>query len=224
MNYQMTGIGVAIILAYSALVLLFIVWPLAGMLRKFRWKWLLIAPPVLALLAAPWAEEYWIAKNFYEACKDAGVHVYKQVEVEGFYDDTMRGGYGLIDQYGYRFMEQRTDDGKKVEHIEKPNGKSQVTVLNRPTARYHYKYAYQPTPYQYEESIGWKLEKAELQVIDTQTGEIIGREIWFNRRPSWTEGLWVNLLGGGLTQCPNPGVRSTKEHLPTVALKPVTTR
>lgn len=224
MNYQISAIGVGIIAAYSCFVLMIVAWPLNKLFKAFRWKWVVIVPPVLALLVAPWAEEYWIARSFHEACQDAGVHVYKKVAVEGFYDETMRGGYGLIDQYGYRFMEQRTDDGKKIEHIEKPNGQWQVTILDHPTARYHYKYAYQPTPSQHEESIGWKLEKAELQAIDSRTGEIVGRETWFNRRPSWVEGLWINLLGSDLIQCPDPGVRSYKEHLPKATLKPISNK
>ena len=96
MNYQIGVVGTGIILAYSVVILLIITWPLLKLLRKFRWKWIVVAPLTVVLLTAPWAEEYWIASHFEQACQDAGVHVYKQVEVDGFYDGTMGSGYELI--------------------------------------------------------------------------------------------------------------------------------
>lgn len=215
MNYQMTVIGVAIILVYSALVLIFIVWPMTGVLQKLRWKWALLGPVALVLLAAPWAEEYWIARNFHEACQDAGVHVYKKVEVDGFYDDTMASGYELINRYGYQFMEHKASDGQ-IKHIEKADGQWKITNLDRPTARYYYKYAYQPTLYRTEERVGWKLEKLEMQVVDSETGEVIARETDYKRTINIAEGSWRLYWGLAKTFC---GIRSS-EHLPYAALKP----
>lgn len=85
MDYQISNIGAGIIIVYSIAILLFVIWPLVRLLRKFRWKWGLVTPVALTLFAAPWAEEYWIAWHFAQACNNAGVHVYKKVEVEGFY-------------------------------------------------------------------------------------------------------------------------------------------
>lgn len=210
MNYQMTVIGVAIILAYSALVLIFIIWPMTGVLQKLRWKWALLGPVALVLLAAPWAEEYWIARNFYEACQDAGVHVVKKVEVEGFYDATRHTPHGEIfpkhaqelDQSRFRFMELASDEMPgKVVHIEKENGEWKKSVLEHPSARYHYKYAYQPTPYKIEEQIGWKLEKLGTVAIDSETGETIGRDTSYRRTINVAEGLWRLYWGLAKTSC-----------------------
>ena len=76
------------------------------------------------------------------------------------------------------------------------------TILDRPTARYHYKRSYQgPTPHHEEEPIGWKLEKVETVVIDSENNEVIGRDTRFKRRPNAAEGLLLNLLGPALTIC-----------------------
>ena len=58
MNYQISIVGVGIIAIYSFLILLIVAWPLKKLFGTFRWKWVVIAPPVLVLLALPWAEEY----------------------------------------------------------------------------------------------------------------------------------------------------------------------
>jgi hypothetical protein len=215
MNYQISNVGVGIILAYSALVLLFVIWPLAGMLRKLRWKWEVLGPVALVLLAAPWAEEYWIAKNFYEACQNAGVHVYKKVEVEGFVDDTSRcdrdgikpgywnfDGKSLADwdSRGYRFQENMLKDGGVV-HLERTSQGLEASLLDHPTARYHYKHAYQPTPYETEEQIGWKLEKLETVVVDSETGEIIGRDTKYRRTVNIAEGSGRLYWGLAQTTC-----------------------
>jgi len=93
MQYQIGIVGAGIIAIYSAIILLVVIRPLARMLRDMRGgNWIIVGPIAVVLLAAPWAEEYWIASRFEEVCKDAGVHVYKQVEVDGFYDATMGGG------------------------------------------------------------------------------------------------------------------------------------
>lgn len=92
MQYQIGIVGAGIIAVYSAVILLVLIWPLAKALKKFSWRWALLGPIAFVLLAAPWAEEYWIASRFEEVCKDAGVHVYKQVEVDGLYYAVVGGG------------------------------------------------------------------------------------------------------------------------------------
>lgn len=201
MNYQMTVIGVAIILVYSALVLIFIIWPMTGVLQKLRWKWALLGPVALVLLAAPWAEEYWIARNFHEACQDAGVHVLKKVEVDGFYDGTGNWGQQAFRQLPYQFVEFKSSFDLGYKRLEKIDGSIRLTSLEHPTARYHYKYAYQPTPYKTEEHIGWKLEKLGTVVIDSETGEVIGRDTKYRRTINIAEGLWRLYWGVATTTC-----------------------
>ncbi|MBK9160739.1 MAG: hypothetical protein IPM27_04130 [Nitrosomonadales bacterium] len=235
MNYQIGIVGAGIIAVYSALVLLLIVWPLGKLLKRFSWRWRVIGPVAFVLLAAPWAEEYWIARNFELACKDAGVHVYKRVEVEGFVDATgtssrpekssaepkllYNDAPRLLewDRDGYGFKEYLLSDGRAW-HVERHPDGVYYTVLNRPTARYHYKYAYHPTPYKQEERIGWKLEKLGTIVVDSETGEIIARDTQYRRTINIAEGSWRLFWGLAQTYCD----LAPTERLPRAAFKPLT--
>lgn len=215
MNYQIGTVGAGIIAVYSALILLLLVWPALKLLKRFRWKWAVVGPIALVLLAAPWAEEYWIARNFQIACEDAGVHVYKQVEVDGFVDDTSRRHRVEIkpglwnfdeksladwDARGYRFQENMLIDGG-VSHLERTARGIEVSILDQPTARYHYKHAYQPTPYVIEQPVGWKLEKLGTIIVDSETGETIGRDIQYRRTINVAEGSWRMFWGLAKTTC-----------------------
>ncbi|GHT97110.1 hypothetical protein AGMMS49545_23650 [Betaproteobacteria bacterium] len=88
------------------------------------------------------------------------------------------------------------------------------TLLERPIARYHVIYAYQPNPYVQEEPIGWKLQKMEQRVIDSQTGEILGRKTTIKRVLPTHEALLAGLLGPPIVLCPSPTVEAYLPQLP----------
>ena len=93
-----------------------------GLWLRKRWKraWMLMVPLFLLLYAGPVAEEFWIAWNFGQLCKkDAGIFIYKTVEVEGFYDSTMRSAFENTKPGRYRFAEHATEDHKGVERVER---------------------------------------------------------------------------------------------------------
>jgi len=218
--FMITPIGLAIIALYSfaigAVTLL-----LSRLLKNLRWRWWLLAPPTLLLMALPWAEEAWIAWHFNQACKDAGVKVYRTVEVEGFYDGTQSTAFHYIDKYGFRFMEQQEDNGK-ILHVEGMMGNWTKIVLDSPSARYRLVYRYQPTPYRIEEPIGWRLQKMERQVIDSQTGEILGRDTIIKRRYSMADAVWIGLFGSYPKLCPGPQspLSTPQPPFPQSVLKP----
>ena len=146
-----------------------------------------------------------------ETCETAGVHVVRKVEAEGFYDDTAGGptSPGPItspqaiesrEKSGFRFLERKAGYGtNKYSHVEKVNGQWWATILDHPTARYVYKF----TDPRQEIPIGRQLEKYETLLIDSQTGEVLGRDTSFKRFPSWIN-LWVGFFGSGLTLCKGP--------------------
>ncbi len=235
-GFQISPFGIVIIALYSfaigtaALVL-------SSLLKNLRWRWWLLAPPALLLMALPWAEEAWIAWHFKEACKDAGVKVYRQVEVAGYVDDTSRsprrsvtsgfwkgdeGSLKSFDRAGYSFIENMLDDGGVLRVERRPDG-LMADVLDHPTARYRVAHHYQPTQYQIEEPIGWKLEKIERQVIDRQTGEILGRETTIKRVLPAYEALIAGLFGPPIVLCPSPDVLPYVQPLPfpQAVLKPL---
>jgi hypothetical protein len=77
--------------------------------------WVLVA----AIIVGPWVEEFWIAYNFDRLCKkDAGLFINKVVEVDGFYDSTLRSAYELTSAGRYKFAEHPTEDRKGTERVE----------------------------------------------------------------------------------------------------------
>ena len=218
MRLEISVFGLLIIAFYSAVVLVVVALPLRKLLAEYRWKWAVIVPPVIALLALPWAEEIWIAWHFNQLCKDAGVHVVRQVEVEGFADDTSRSSRvglkpGLLysdpkslaefDKAGYRFKEYMLEDGG-VWHVERHSDGVYGSILEHPMARYHYKHAYQPKAYMQAESMGWKTNKEETRVLDSETGEVLGRDTRYIRYSNAVEWLWVRFFGHGTSGCSGP--------------------
>lgn len=238
--FQITIFGFVIISAYSFAIVV-VVLALSRLLKSVRWRWWLLGPPALLLMALPWAEEAWIAWHFSEACKDAGVTVYRQVEVEGY--ASKRIGYtrkGVetgplfnsnqtkeadFEREGYRFVEDWLTDGGS-RHLEREAGRVMVSIREKPEARYYYKYAYEPDPYTIEEPMGWKLEKIESQVIDNQSGEILGRDVLIHRGFPVHEVLLLQFFGTPMLTCPSPKVKPYTPPLPfpQAVLKPLSRR
>jgi hypothetical protein len=236
-NFQITPIGVALIGIYSGIVWLVVIWPVSRLLKTSRLRWPIAWIVAIPFLAAPWAEEAWIAWHFAEACKDAGVKVYRQVEVEGYVNDSSRssrksanpglwkldqGSLKSFDSADYRFTENMLDDGG-VLRVERHYEGLLATVLDRPTGRYHLRYTYQPTYHSHEEPVGWKLEKVERQVVDSQTGEILGRDVTVKRWAPMADALWAQFIGSTLRMCPGPNVQPYEPPppFPQAVLKPI---
>lgn len=179
-------------------------------IRHLRYRWWLFVPLILIIMVLPIADELWISYNFYKVCKDAGVYLTRKIEVEGYYNET-GGGVdipGVVKGYGeneFSFVERLIgynpeEKPLKVSHVEKNNGEWYVTILDQPTARYHYKHA---DPRRWV-PIGFQLYKNEMQIVDSETGEIISRETSFSRYPSLVEGLWIRFFGSGQKICNRP--------------------
>jgi len=173
----------------GAAVIAFVCWLLA---KTWKPAWLLAIPLLLVLAVAPLWEELGIAYNFGKLCKkDAGIFVYKTVEVDGFYDDTRPTHSGQptpqaaesFDKGGYKFYELVLRDRKggvnRVVHIEKQDEIWTPTVLDHPTARYHYRWPVK------SETVSHKIVKGERVVIDDQTGEVLGRHLNYARKAPW---------------------------------------
>ena len=113
--------------AYGLLGLLY--WGLARATRGARARTLILSLVGVIFLILPISEELWIAWNFAQACKQAGTFINKKFEVQGFYDSTRRSAYENTKRGGYRFVEQRSEDGKGVERVERADKDSASKAL-----------------------------------------------------------------------------------------------
>lgn len=232
MDLQFTLFGLIIIAVFYAICWAALA-PLWRRVGERRWGQALLAVTALALAVLPWADEVYIASRFAELCKDSGVKVIRKVEADGYlYDLNRSSGTGLreekvedaravaeFDKRGYRYVEYMLQDGRAWRTERTEMGLTR-RVVDRPTARYHYRHAYQPSPHRYEEPMGWKLEKSEEVVVDSRSGEVIGRNVRYKRYPGWVEGLWIGLLGSGMTLCPDPEKGPRQPHFPEAVLIP----
>jgi hypothetical protein len=234
------GIGIPVIIIYSWLVLL-VFYLFECLLRRWfsRWRWVLLVPPVLALLSLPWVEEAWIAWHFDKECQDAGVKIYRQVEVEGYarndsYENTGRSSISTgplfaqnpsqqadFEKDGFRFVEYLLADGS-ARHLEREGDRVVVSIRDKPEARYYYEHTYRKGKYSIEEPIGWQLHKIELRVVDSQTGEILGRKTTIRRVLSIHDALLAGLFGPPIKLCPSYKV--PQPRFPQSILKPISTQ
>lgn len=215
----MTEIGTFIIACYTAL-LLAVVALCYFFMRRWRWKWVVIAPMLLGvawLAYAPFAEERDIQARFADLCKDAGVRVVRKVEVEGFYNDLDTTAPGPrtpqasieFERQGFQYYEFRfsrpyvagrvaTDNSEgRVVHIEKQDGEWKANLLKEPRARFHFK------KLRNEEKVGPKIWAREQHaIIDSQNGEIIAREVGYMSLPNKIDLWWISMLGNPLRSCP----------------------
>jgi len=159
-----------------AIMVLWLLWTQAFKLKmRHPVFWVL----VVAILVLPWSEELWIAYNFDRLCrKDAGVFINRTVEVDGFYDDTTHW-WRQLQESPYQFVESREYGTKNYWRVERVGNEIRHFKIDRPTARYHYKRVDSHTP------VAHQIRRFENVLIDSQTGEILGRYTNYARGAYW---------------------------------------
>jgi hypothetical protein len=204
---QFSPIGMLIYAVYAAFVIaVAAILPWRTFLKDKVWKWWVILPIAVPLLVAPVAEEMWIEYHFEEACKDAGLHVKRKVEVAGYYnattldtsnEDKIIKDESLVKYYTkelFSYEERRTMTGK-VRHREIVNDTIEQTILDAPRARYHLRQTSN------HRVIGHRLKKFERDVYDSIEDEVIARKTSYARYSNTIENIWLHFLGDGQIIC-----------------------
>ena len=191
-------------LSIISIILLLLIWSIGtwllvrygARLKKTRKRvWPVMVPLFLLLYLGPIAEELVIARNFDRLCKqDAGIFVYKTVEVDGFYDDTTHWWRQLAES-GYQWMESRDNTFGGLFRVERDGDGLRHFEIDKPTARYHYKWP------EYNFQIGHKLFKQSETVVDTESGEVLAGSNGYGRKSPW---FFIGLDDPGMS-CPRPG-------------------
>lgn len=182
-------IGWAILIAAYVPVALLLVW----MRHRFGWRSKALAvtavitslPFVAAVVEAAYVEYNWRA-----LCATAKTEIKKKVVVEGFYDASVSVNYDHFRQapvgfqHGFRFVEWTDRDGRiwRTEGFNEPELKT--IQIDRPTARYHWYFAPFATP------VGHLLQKRDDKIVDSETGEIVARQVLGYRYPALADRLW----------------------------------
>ena len=163
-------------IAYGMLFLVY--WGIARLTRGIPGRKALLVVVGMVFLILPVAEELWIAWNFGQACKEAGTVITKRVNVDGFYDDTTHW-WRQLSEFKYQFVESRDNLYGTLWRVERFGNEIRHFEIERPTARYHYKWPNSHT------RVSHKIVKHERIVADSFENQILAREVAFGRDASW---------------------------------------
>jgi hypothetical protein len=169
-------------IAYGALGVIFLSVAVAS--RGMRERPAILTGIAIIFVVLPVSEELWIAWNFGNACKSAGMVVNRTTQVAGLYDSTRTTYSGpptpqaakAFDKGGYQFYEMRGQKG--YIHIEKIAGKWSSSVIERPTARYWFSI-------DSGKEVAHKVFRQQSKVVDTQTSETLALYTQFSREAPW---------------------------------------
>ncbi len=152
-----------------------------GLWLRKRWKkaWMVMVPLFLLLYAGPVAEEFWIAWNFDRFCKkDAGISIYKTVEVDGFYDDTTHWWRQLAES-DYQFVESRDNTYGGLWRVERNGRELRHFKIDQPSAQYRFSKPHSHT------IVAHRINMFEYLVENVTSGEVLGREKTYARGAPW---------------------------------------
>lgn len=130
-----------------------------------------------------------------KVCPKAGLHVYKKVQVDGYYDT--RSGPREIEKYGYRYIETQRPGGKVARYERQQDGSITRSELERATAEYEVVYE--------NRSPVLELGVRSMQrwhVRHRATDEVIGEWLGFSPMHGWVDRYLLNRwFGVGLPGC-----------------------
>jgi hypothetical protein len=138
---------------------------------------------ITAIFVAYW-DVYQISKEAERLCREeAGLHVYKAVEAEGFLGAT---GIEYWSEYGFQYIENETIMG----------GKKRYTLQNGEVVKENVKKFIS----RYENSKDMKtllryFNRHRKIIRDRKTGELLGEIVSFAVYPGWLDSRLIGLLG-----------------------------
>jgi len=131
-----------------------------------------------------------------KVCPKAGLHVYKQVQVEGYFD--RRAGDYTLNNYPYRFVEIPRKDGQVIRLERQEDGRVERTVHDKTTAQYEV--VYEEVAFNRELGV----ENKRYWIRDRDTQDVLGEWLEFGVLPGWLDRvLVIRWFGGSIGACGN---------------------
>lgn len=173
---------------------------------------LVVSVLLLGPLAAMVGEAAYVDWRFRQLCEEAKLTITRKVVVNGFYDDGYStGGWGDTNAVlgAYEFVEWRDKQGR-IWRTERGEGEKSRTVrIDAPTARYYWR------KQQWETPVSHLLWRKEETVIDSATGDVIGKSVIGYRRPPFIDALWLRFFDAPPAMCMAPGTLRTEALIGT---------
>lgn len=196
MKLYISDLSIGMLLVLYLPLALWLLWRVSrstAVTRKIK----LIVIPVLLVLAAvmPIWDVVVNSLAMEKVCPTAGLHVYKKVRVDGYYDTG--SGPRQIEEYGYRYIETKQPGGKVAHYERQQDGSIKRTELEQPTAEYEVVYeSRSPVP-----ELGVR-SMQRWHVRHRETGEVVGEWLAFSPMHGWVDRYLLNRwFGVGLRGC-----------------------
>ncbi|RLJ69173.1 hypothetical protein [Sulfurisoma sediminicola] len=144
-------------------------------------------PLGLIVATVPLWDVYAIGVEAKRLCKEqAGLKVYRTVEADGF----LGSGLGKrLMEYGYKYVESGGDD--KMSRYTAKDGDIVHERITEFTSRYWVKTG------DSHRVIGKHFSRSSDQVVDRQTGEVLGELVVIGIYPSWFDNVAIAATGSG---------------------------
>jgi len=183
------GKGAYVIYAFVTVVVAVIVYQkLLSRLQTRALRFALLAALTLPILLAPLWDVYQISMEAKQLCSEqAGMHVYRTVEAEGFIGDS---GIEMWSKHGYRYIESGGVGNRKFRESMR-NGKAVTEEVTEFTSDYQLQTGVD------ERLIGNHFKRSSARVIDRQTQEVFGELVTVSIYPGWLDQISIGLTGGG---------------------------
>ena len=195
MKLYITAGSVFVLVLFYLPVVLFVLWRIARSKRLSRLGKAFILP---LFLFVAYAIPLWdVTQNSFamaKVCPTAGLHVYKQVKVEGYFDRS--ASEQVLERYPYRFIEY-TRPGEKITRLERDStGTISKSIHDTPMSEYQVEYE------------DWKLDRTLKAFVlrdvikHTATSQVVGERLLFNPIPGWVDRVLVlRWFGGAIQGC-----------------------
>jgi len=196
MKLYISGLSILILLIFYMPLVLFILWRIVKSNFGKAAKVIAILVFLLLAYAIPLGDVTVHSMAMAKVCPNAGLHVYKQVKVDGYFDPSASDQ--ILDLYPYQFIEYtRPGARERIIHVERSQDKRTIkSTLDTPAARYEIKYE------------GWGINKdlgvsvLRDSVINRNTNEVLGERLLFNPIPGWLDRVLVlRWFGGAIQGC-----------------------
>lgn len=197
MKLYISDLSLLVLLIFYLPLVLFILWRIIRSKKLGKISKAIVIPVFLVIAyAIPLGDVTVHSMAMARVCSSAGLHVYKQVKVDGYFDPS--ASEEVLDLYPYRFIEYtRPGAREKVIHVERLRDKKNLkSLLDIPEAKYEVKYD------------GWSDNKdlgvsvLRDSVIDRSTNEVLGERLLFNPMPGWVDQVIVlRWFGGAIHGC-----------------------
>jgi hypothetical protein len=184
MKLYITDLSMLVLLLLYLPLVLFLLWRIVRSKRLSKLGKAVVIPIFLVIAyAIPLGDVTINSIAMAKVCPNAGLHVYKQVKVDGYFDPL--GSLDTLERFSYRFIEV-TEPGGGVIRLEKGGtGMIEKMRLARPTAQHEIRYE------------GWHVDRAlgvsmlQDSIKDRTTGEVLGERLLFNPIPGWVDRTFV---------------------------------